>query len=309
MKVFPPRDPGFVRIKAREHRTIRWLDFDQFLLELGRGIVAFFRYIGEIWQRRALIPVLAGRELKGQYEMNIVGFGWWLLEPLSMTAVYYFLINILQRGNGDPNRLLTILVATLSFKWLSQSLIGSMGVVRGNASLVNDVYLPRALLPLSQLTIGLAHFGVGLLVVPVFMLVQHVGVTWYILWLPVVIAVQFIFMLGIAYIFAVWGLNYRNLPNTMTNLLRLWFYLSPALYPLSYLKGVQRTIMYFNPLTGLFQGYRGALLHAVRDPKTHTLANTGPDWTLIYTLICGIIVTVIGGWYFTRREAHFGKML
>ena len=310
MSLIPPRDPNLVWIKARQHNKIRILDFDQFLTELGHGIVAFLRYIGELWQRRGLISVLAGRDLKGQYEMNIVGFAWWLLEPLSMTAVYYILINILQGGKGgDPIRVLTILVATLPFKWFVQSLIGSMGVVRGNASLVNDVYIPRALLPLAQLAIGLAHFGVGLLVVPLFMLLLHVTPTWNILWLPVVIAVQFIFMLGIAYIFAVWGLNYRNLPNTMNNLLRLWFYVSPALYPLTQVTGKVRVLMYLNPLTGLFQGYRGALLHSVRDLKTGAVLNTGPDWTLIYTLVCGVVLSILGGWYFTRREAHFGKLL
>jgi homopolymeric O-antigen transport system permease protein len=310
MNVIPPKDPNLVWIKARHHNKIRLLDFDQFITELGHGIVAFFRYVGELWQRRTLIPVLAGRDLKGQYEMNIVGFGWWLLEPLSMTAVYYFLINILQGGKGsDPVRVLTILVATLPFKWFVQSLIGSMGVIRGNASLVNDVYLPRALLPLTQLAIGLAHFGVGLLVVPVFMILLHVTPTWHLLWLPVVIAVQFVFMLGIAYVFAVWGLTFRNLPNTMTQLLRLWFYLSPALYPITQVKGKLRLLMDFNPMTGLFQGYRGALLHSVRDLKTGALLNNGPDWTLIYTFVVGVILTVIGAWYFTRREAHFGKML
>jgi ABC-type polysaccharide/polyol phosphate export permease len=299
MKIIPSREPDVIRIRAREHKHIRWLDFDEALLEFGRSIVAFIRYVHELWDRRQLVRVLAGRELKGSYEMNVVGFGWWLLEPLSMTAVYYVLINILtHRGASDPTRLLSILIAMLPFKWLSQSLIGSMGVVRANASLVTDVYIPRAMLPITQMVIGLAHFGVGLLVVPIFMAVLHVGPSWALLWLPVVIAVQLLFMLGIGYVFAVWGLHYRNLPGLTGNLLRLWFYLSPALYDLSTLHGRNRVIMQFNPLTGLFQAYRGAIL-------THR----PPDWTLGYTAVLGFIITVFAGWYFTRREQHFGKLI
>jgi lipopolysaccharide transport system permease protein len=302
MRLIPPREPEVIRVKARASEKFRWLDFDQLLLEVGRAFVTFVQYARELWNRRSLIRVLAGRQLKSDYEMNIVGFAWWLLEPLSLTAVYFVLINILQSGSKtaavDHTRLLSILIAMLPFKWFTSSLIGSMGVVRANASLVNDVYIPRALLPITQLVIGMAHFGVGLLVVPIFMGVVGVGPSWALLWLPVVAAVQFIFMLGLAYIFAVWGLNYRNLPGLMSNLLRLWFYLSPALYTLSSLKGTYRTIMQFNPLTGIFQGYRGAIL-------THR----APDWTLLYTAIIGLIVTVFAGWFFTRKEPHFGKLL
>ena len=299
MKIIPSYQPEVIRVTAGENKRIRLLDFDQAVVETGRSFIAFIQYTRELWGRRHLVRVLAGRDLKGSYEMNIVGFGWWLLEPLSLTAVYFVLINILSRGNAnDPTRLLSILVALLPFKWFTSSLIGSMGVVRANASLVNDVYIPRALLPITQLMIGLAHFGVGLLVVPIFMGLLGVGPSWALLWLPVVIGVQFIFMLGIAYIFAVWGLNYRNLPNLMGNILRLWFYLSPALYTLAVLKGTYRTIMQFNPLTGIFQGYRGAIL-------THQ----PPDWTLAYTAVLGFIIVVLGGWFFTRREPHFGKLM
>jgi ABC-type polysaccharide/polyol phosphate export permease len=300
MKLIPPREPDFVYVRARHDKKFRILDFDDFVTETGHGIAAFFHYIRELWERRSLVRVLAGRELKSNYEMNIVGFAWWLLEPLSMTAVYYVLINILQRSNGnDPTRLLSILIAMLAFKWLTQSLIGSMGVVRANASLVTDVYFPRALLPVTQVVKGMAHFGIGLLIVPIFMVVLRVGPSWALLWLPVVIAAQFLFMLGISYPLSVWGLNYRNLPGLIANLLRLWFYLSPGLYTLEAIKSARlRTLMMFNPLTGIFQGYRGAIL-------THN----PPDWSLLITVAVGMIAAVFGGWYFTRREPHFGKFL
>jgi lipopolysaccharide transport system permease protein len=300
MKLIPQREADVVHVRARGASKPRIPDFDSFVVETGHGILAFFHYIRELWQRRMLVRVLAARELKSTYEMNIVGFAWWLLEPLSMTAVYYVLINILtQRGSSDPTALVTILVSLLSYKWLSQSLIGSMGVVRANSSLVTDVYFPRALLPVTQIVVGLAHFGVGLLTVPIFMFFAHVGFSWSVIWLPVVMAVQFFFMLGLAYPLSVWGLTYRNLPGLMSNVLRLWFYLSPGLYTLADVPGGKaRTLMQFNPLTGLFEGYRGALL-------THH----APSWTLIWTALVGAVMVVFGGWYFTRREPHFGKML
>jgi lipopolysaccharide transport system permease protein len=298
VKLIPTRDLDVVHIRAQETHRARFLDFDELIVEAGRGAVAYLHYIRELWHRRPLVRVLAARELKSTYEMNIVGFGWWLLEPLSMTAVYYVLINILRHRAGDPTQFLSILIALLSFKWLTQALVGSMGVVRANSSLVTDVYFPRALLPLTELVVGLAHFGVGLCIVPLFMLVLGVAPTWTLIWLPVVIAAQFVFMLGLSYPLSVWGLNYRNLPGLMANMLRLWFYLSPGLYTLASVPARYRTLMRFNPLTGIFQGYRGAIL-----------TGTSPDWTLLYSAGVGAVITVVGGLYFSRREPHFGKQV
>jgi ABC-type polysaccharide/polyol phosphate export permease len=202
----------------------------------------------------------------------------------------------------------------LPFKWLSSSVIQSMTTVRGNASLVTDVYFPRALLPVTETAIGLAHFGVGLLCIPVFMLVLGVAPVPQLIFLPLIVAVQLVFTLGLAYPAAVWGLNYRNLPGLFGNVLRLWFYLSPALYEVSrFTQPWQRTIMRLNPLTGLFESYRGAfgLAGFTQDPVTkltHYHAEA-PGFDLVWTAIVGVVMLVLGSWYFTRREAQFGKIL
>jgi len=128
-----------------------------------------------------------------------------------------------------------------------------------------------------------------------------------------VIAVQLVFTLGISYPAAVWGLNYRNLPGLFGNLLRLWFYLSPALYEVSrFTKSWQRTIMRLNPMTGLYETYRGAFGLAGFTPDARGLTHyhaEAPGLDLVWTLVVGIVALALGGWYFTRREAQFGKVL
>jgi ABC-type polysaccharide/polyol phosphate export permease len=300
------------RIKARPADAPRALDFDTLLVENAKKLVSFREYIKEMWQRRALVRVLAGRQLKSSYELNLVGFAWWLLEPLSLAAVYYVLVTILTHRT-DKAYILVVLVSLLPFKWFSSSVIQSMTTVRANASLVTDVYFPRALLPVTETMIGLAHFGVGLLVIPVFMLVLHVAPGPQLIFLPVVIAVQLVFTLGLSYPAAVWGLNYRNLPGLFGNVLRLWFYLSPALYEISRFHGWMRTAMRLNPLTGLFESYRGALGVAGFTPDAITNVthyhSEAPGFDLVWTAIVGVVLLVLGSWYFTRREAQFGKIL
>jgi lipopolysaccharide transport system permease protein len=304
MTTNPQRKP-VTRIKAQPEGR-RALDFDTLILEQAKRVASLRRYIVEMWQRRSLVQVLAGRKLKSEYEMNIIGFVWWLTEPLSLTAVYWVLVSVLQSGT-KPSYVLFILASMLSFKWLMQGLIGAMTTVRSNATLVQDVYFPRALLPITEVTIGLAHFCVGLLVFPVFLLAFGIPFTAQLLWLPLVIAVQYVLMLGIAYPLAVWGLNYRNLPGLIGNMLRLWFYLSPSLWDLSRLKNPNaRFIVHLNPLTGLFRSYRGALGVPTADGIPHPHP---PGLDLAWSALVGIVFLGLGIWYFTRREAQFGKML
>lgn len=260
------------------------------------------RYLAEAWQRKDLVRVLAGRELKSNYEMNIIGFAWWLLEPLSLTAVYYIFMEIISTGSThEPNRILFILISLLSFKWLQSALIGAMGAVRANANLITDLYFPRALLPITEVSVGLVHYLVGLLVIPILMVILGVTPSWHIVFLPLVMAVQFLLALGLSYPMSVWGLNYRNLPGLTSNLLRLWFYLSPGIWALSRLDEghpVAKRLVGFNPLTGLFESYRGAIF-----------TRHAPGWELAFTAAFGLVAAIIGGAYFMRREAQFGKQL
>ena len=254
-------------------------------------------YLRELWARKELIRVLAGRELKSQYEMNVIGFAWWLAEPLTLTAVYTMVVFIL--GASQPAYPLFVLCALLPFKWLSSGLVGSMGTVRSNGSLVTDVYFPRALLPLVEVVVGLAHFLIGLAIVPLFMIAYQVAPSINLLWVPVIMLVQFLFILAFAYPMSVLGLHYRNLQNLSGNILRLWFYLAPGIWSLSQINSeTLRELVKLNPLSGLFLSYRAAILEG-----------RAPGWELAYTLGIGLVVLVLGFRFYIRREAQFGKLV
>lgn len=297
----PKKHPSqVIRIRARQSGAFRVLDSDSLLVETARAAVTFRDYVKELWQRRSLVRVLAGRQLKSNYEMNIVGFGWWLLEPLSLTIVYVVLMDfILHRADPKPYPLF-VLTALLPFKWFVSSLLGAMGTVRANSSLVTDVYFPRALLPITEIATGLAHFGVAMIVVPFVMFFYGIAPTWHLIFLPVAVFAEFILILGLAYPMSVWGLNYRNLPGLTNNLIRLWFYLSPALWSIEgRVKGdLLQNIVRLNPLTGVFTTYHNAVFF-----------HKPPGWEVLWTLFVGLTMCFFGGWYFTRREPNFGKML
>lgn len=255
------------------------------------------RYIRDTWDRRRLVKVLAVRSLKGMYEMNVVGFAWWILEPLSMSLMYYFVFtHIFHRSRPVAS----LLAAVLPYKWLSQSLVQAMGTVRGNASLL-DVYFPRSLLPAADTLVGLAHFAVGLFVLPPFMAIYgHWGGA-HLVWLPLIMCVQLVFTLGLAFPLSVWGISYRNLPGVVNNLLRLWFYLSPGIWTLEFIDDrsqLFKNIVRANPLTGLFEAYRGALIEG-----------RPPGIEFAWTATVAAVLFVTSFWYFSRREPNFAKLI
>jgi ABC-type polysaccharide/polyol phosphate export permease len=271
------------------------------------------RYLREAWERKSLVRVLASRELKSTYEMNLVGFAWWLLEPLSLTLVYVVLVSVILKA-GQPAFPLYVLTALLSFKWLTGSLTGAMGVVRGNTNLIQDLYFPRALLPVTEVVVGLAHYLIGLLIVPIFMAIYGIAPSWHLIFLPVIVATQFLLCLGLAYPLSVWGLNYRNLPGLIGNLFRLWLYLSPALWSLDLRvhNPTHKLLVKLNPLTGLFESYHGVIgvkPSVAGGVATGGVENVLPGWPLAYSAAFGFVALLLGGWYFIRREAQFGKML
>lgn len=256
-------------------------------------------YLQELWRRRGLVRVLSGRQLKTQYEMNIIGFMWWLLDPLSFTLIFVIVMDFIFKQR-EPSYPLFLVIGLLPWKWFSGALTGSMNTVRANAALVTDLYFPRALLPIVEVSTELAHFCVGLLVVPIFMAAYHVGPSWSLLWLPAVIAATYVLALGLSYPLSVWGIYYRNLTSLTGNLLRLWMYLTPIIWSVDRMKHRPRfaLLVRLNPLTGVAVAYRDVILN-----------HRSPEWSLAYSAGFGVLAVVLGFWYFVRKETQFGKLV
>lgn len=270
---------------------------DAELIENDSRLSSYGAYLRELWDRRGLVRILSARKLRANYEMTLVGFGWWLLEPITQTMVYFVLFNVIFGGRRE-NFIVWLLAALLPYKWFRQTVLQSMGTVRANANLISDLYFPRALLPIADMSVALSHFLVGLLVIPPVLLLHGLWFTPRLSILPLVMGVQLLLSLGFAYPFAVWGLYYQNLQNFSGNLLRLWFYLSPSIWAIEQAPEKFHWLIRLNPLTGLFEGYRSAFLgHPIK-------------WAdLGVTAAWAVVMLLVGSFYFTRRESQFGKLL
>ncbi len=269
----------------------------------------------EVYQYRYLLRNLIVRDLKARYKNSALGILWSLLNPLLMMTVYTILFTKLIPGSNIRNFPVFVLVGLIPWNFFGGTLISGTVSVVGNAALLKKVYFPRVLLPMTAVFSNLVHFSLALLVLGVLLFVTGVNITIHALWVPVLIATQVIFLLGMGMMLSSLQVFYRDILMILDVLLLAWFFLTPVFYPFEQL-GTSATILgvtfnpavvmrWFNPMASLIDGYRTVLWG--------TLGSGGPvsmnPAYLLRTLATAVLVFLVGYTIFSRAEHLFGEKL
>jgi len=268
----------------------------------GRRRFALVRTgISEIMSRRRLTRYLVGAELKRTHADTAFGQLWWILDPLLQMAVYFILISVMLKQR-IPDYPLFLFAAILPWKWFSTTLNEATLSVTGRQTLIRQVQFPKIILPTAGVLAGTVSFGFGLIALGMVYLFFLDRLTPWVLTLPLVAAVQFVFTLAMGILFSAFNAFFRDVQNVMTHALRLWFYMSGALVPLSTLAGDHPTfytILSLNPLAVLFVSYRNAIW-----------AGTAPDWAgLLVVLAFSAAFLLVAIYLFKRAEPAFARIL
>jgi lipopolysaccharide transport system permease protein len=268
--------------------------------------------LAELWAYRDLVRNLVIRDLKVRYKNSVLGFMWSLLSPLLMMVVFWLVFSfILNQQIRDYA--VFILVALLPWNWFQVALAGGIGSITSNASLINKVYFPREVLPLSVVTSELVNFLLALPVLVGMLYVTGNPLTWHALWVPVILAIQFVFTLGIVLALATANVYYRDTAVIMEVVLLAWFFLTPVIYDFSLAASKARSIAgmeisgarlayIVNPMASLIASYRVVLYGSGAGPA----AEPAYDF-LLRTAVTGIAALVIGYWIFARHAGRFGE--
>ncbi|MCB8984080.1 MAG: ABC transporter permease [Ardenticatenaceae bacterium] len=264
---------------------------------------------------RYLLKNLVNREIKVRYKNSVLGIFWSLLNPLLMMIVYTVLFTKLIPNNSIRVFPIFILVGLIPWQFLTNTLIGGTVCVTDNAALLRKVYFPRIMLPSSVLLSNLVNFVLAFLVMIILLYVFGLGLTIHALWVPVILLIQMIFMLGIILILGTVQVFYRDVIQILNVLLLAWFFLTPVFYPFETL-GTSATILgvtfnpavvmrWLNPMASIIDGYRTVLWG--------TMGSNGPvsmDTSfLLRTLITAVIIFIFGYYIFNRFEYLFGEKI
>jgi ABC-type polysaccharide/polyol phosphate export permease len=267
--------------------------------------------IEEIRSRRRLVRYLVQADIRKKGADTLLGNLWWIMDPLLQMGVYVVFVSLILDVK-TPDYPLFILSAILPWKWFTASLTDASGSVVTQERLIKQIQFPKIVLPMAATTAGVVGFAFGLIPLGAIMLFYIDRISPFLLFIPVVAVVQYVFTLGLSILVSAVNVFFRDLGNVLRHLLRVWFYLSPGLYSLAVLDAsatfqanpVLRTIAHANPVAILFESYR-AVIYGRPDGLPHAPAMLPLLALLIASLVLVAVATVI----FKRLEPSFAKVL
>jgi lipopolysaccharide transport system permease protein len=254
----------------------------------------------EIWDRRELLYFLAWREVKVRYKQTLLGASWAILQPLFTMIIFNLFFGRLAKMPSDgvpyPVFAFTALVPWLFF---SNGLSLASNSLVNNAQLVTKIYFPRILVPMAAVLGGIVDFllAFSLLIVMIYWNGARVHLT--ILWVPLFLLLAFISSLGAGIWLSALNVEYRDIRHTVPFLVQMWMFATPIAYPSSLLKEPWHTLYAINPMVGVVEGFRWAILGTKTQP--------GP--LLLVSSVVAIIVLLIAVLVFRRTEKRFADLI
>lgn len=262
--------------------------------------------LSALYQRRWLAIYFAQREVSKSYRGSYLGFLWALLSPLIMivllTVVFSEIVGIRFRqvtGDSSLNFGLFLYCGLIPFQAFSDALNKSSNSIRGNASLVQKVVFPLEILPLARaLTLQIDKiFGVGVLILVVFILEQRLE--WTIVLLPLLVAIQLVFTLGLSFLVAVIGTYMPDIRGFFRAFVRMMFFATPIIWPAGRIPESLSFLVTYNPLAYLVNSYRALVLEGTIPSLTATF------WFSLFS-----VALLIGAFaLFTRVKQNFADLI
>ena len=223
---------------------------------------------------------------------------WSFLNPLLQLAVYSRIFGALLAG-GDKTYHIYICVALIPWTYFTTAITQSAFTVIGNADIIKKVYFPREILPISVVTSGAVNFVISTIIILAFVIFSGIGLSWYLVFYPFILLIQFILLLGISFIVSSVTVYFRDLEHIIGVVLMAAFYATPIVYKLEQLPANLQIVMQLNPMTHLINAYRDIFYY-------HQMPNMQ---ILCILLALSILLTVIGYFIFKKLQKGFAEEL
>ncbi|HEX7240388.1 MAG TPA: ABC transporter permease [Longimicrobiaceae bacterium] len=254
----------------------------------------------EMWAYRGLFFFLVWRDIKVRYAQTVLGAGWAILQPLLTTVVFTVIFGVFAKlpSDGLPYPVFS-LAGLVPWTYFSTALTGASNSLVASTNLITKVYFPRLVIPYAPVLAGLVDFAIGLLILAAFMAFYGVVPSASaVLVLPVLVLAMIVTASGVGCWLAALNIQYRDVKYVIPFLVQVWMYASPIVYPMSMVPERYRALYALNPMAGVIEGFRAALL------GTDAVA-----WSDIgVSLLVGLVFFVSGALYFRRMERVFADV-
>ena len=274
----------------------------QLIIEKKRGLAALS--LDDLWQYRELLYFLVWRDIKVRYKQTALGVAWVIVQPLVSMVIFSVLFgNLLNVPSGDVPYPIFAYAALLPWNYFAGSLTRSSTSVVNSANLITKVYFPRLVIPIAGVLSGLVDFAIAFLVLIGMMFFYEVVPTTAVIWLPAFFALAMATALGFGLWLSALNVRYRDVNYLIPYLVQIWMYVTPVVYGTTLIPEQFQWLLALNPMTGVVEGFRWALLGG-------QLAAAAPqDALFLISVAISLIVLVSGGVFFRNTERGFADII
>ena len=267
-------------------------------IEPSRGWVPL--RLRELWEYRELAYFLVWRDIKIRYKQTVLGAAWAIIQPILTMAVFAVFFGRLAKmpSDGVPYPIFAY-AALVPWTFFAHAVTQASSSLVGSANLIKKVYFPRLVMPIAAALSGILDFALAFGVLLIMMAGYNVGFTLRLLTVPLFVLLAVTTALGVALWLSALNVEYRDVRHAVPFLTQFWLFATPVAYPSSLLAEPWRTIYAINPMVGVVEGFRWALL------------NTGstPGSMLAVSSLVSVVLVVGGAYNFRRLERTFADLV
>lgn len=267
-------------------------------IEPSKGWVSL--NLRELWNYRELFYFFIWRDLKVRYRQTILGVAWAVLQPFMTMVIFSIFFGRLAQVDSDglPYPIFSF-AALVPWNFFSGALISGSNSLIGNANMLKKIYFPRMTMPISTALSGLVDFGIAFIVLVGMMVYYGYRPTGNVVWLPLLLLLALATALGVSLWLSALNVRFRDVRYTVPFIAQAWLFATPIAYSSSLLEEPWKTIYGLNPMVGVVEGFRWALL------GTETM----PGPMVIVSTLAALAILVSGAYYFRRMERDFADVV
>jgi lipopolysaccharide transport system permease protein len=254
----------------------------------------------ELAQYRDLFRYLVTRDISVRYKQTVLGGMWAVIQPFFMMVVFSLFFGQLAKipSDGVPYPIFNF-TAMVAWTYFSTAVNTSSNSIVGSGSLISKVYFPRIFIPLTPVIAGLVDFSIAFIVLVGMMFYYHITPSLMLVALPMLVILMIFTASGVGMILSALSAKYRDIRYTIPLLIQFWMFATPIVYPASMIPQKYRMIYALNPMTGIIEGFRSALLGRIQFP-----------WDMmVISVVVSSIIFLVGVSYFKQVERFFADVI
>lgn len=267
-------------------------------IEPSRGWVSL--KLGELWEYKELLYFLIWRDIKVRYKQTVMGAAWAFIQPFFTMVVFSLFFGRLAKipSDGVPYPLFSF-AALLPWTFFANGLSNASNSLVGSSNLITKVYFPRLAIPIANVLSGIVDFSIAFVTLMGMMLYYGVMPTWNALWLPLLLLLALVTALGVSLWLSAMNVQFRDVKYTIPFITQFWLFATPIAYPSSLLTEPWKSVYAINPMVGVVEGFRWALLST----------DTAPGLPVLISTVVAVTILVGGLFYFRRLEKTFADVV